>query len=124
MLELLEYSRRKTAVQHGKRVVKTTKSHAVNQKVSSVTKERDEEISRCPLLTMIRNPHCMYYVPYMPDKRALHAEGQRPEFELPDWELDEQDRDQGGDGRPRRPARARGRRPRPGRRLLRGLLRL
>jgi hypothetical protein len=91
MLELLEYSRRKTAVQHGKRVVKTTKTHMVNQKVSSVTKERDEEISRCPLLTMIRNPHCMYYVPYVPDKRGTHAEGQRPEFELPDWEPDEQD---------------------------------
>jgi len=90
MLELLEYSRRKTAVQHGKRVVKTTKTQTGNQKVSPVTMERDEEISRCPLLTMIRNPHCMYYVPYMPEKRTRHAEGTRPEFELPDWEPEDQ----------------------------------
>lgn len=59
MQELLEFSRRKTQVQAGKRVASQDNSESD----SALTKERDEQIRRCPLLNMIRNPRCMYHVP-------------------------------------------------------------
>merc|ERR1712176_1308427 len=59
------------------------------QQSSSITKERDELIARCPLLNMIRNPRCMYYVPYKPkEKVQAQYKSARPEMELPEFELD------------------------------------
>lgn len=92
MKEILEYSRRKTTVQNGKRVGKPQK---VDTMVSSeITKLRDEQISRMPLMNMIRNNRCMYYVPSKPPedlrvtathdrtgKRATQIQ-MRPELEL------------------------------------------
>lgn len=89
MKEILEYSRRKTTVQNGKRVGRPEK---VNTMISSdITKMRDEQISRMPLMNMIRNNRCMYYVPAKPPQdlriNATHANKkkafeQRPELEL------------------------------------------
>jgi len=81
MQELLEYSRRKTAVSNGKRV----ESQSTGKHSSKLTKERDDQIARCPILTLIRNPRCMYHVPKMQTQGKLKQAGRpRPEFELPD----------------------------------------
>jgi len=80
MQELLEFSRRKTTVTNGRRV---ESQHSTKQS-SKLTMERDLEIQRCPLLTLIRNPRCMYHVP----RQEMHKlvgkseQGKRPEFEL------------------------------------------
>mmetsp|Transcript_29801 Transcript_29801/g.64956 ORF Transcript_29801/g.64956 Transcript_29801/m.64956 type:complete len:351 (-) Transcript_29801:450-1502(-) len=66
MAEFLEYSRRKTGVQGGKRVFEEAAS---SQTV--LAKARDEQISRAPLLNMIRNPRCMYHVPHKPSENAV-----------------------------------------------------
>lgn len=79
MQEMLDYSRRKTAVNGGRRVEsQTTGKHS-----SELTKQRDGQIARCPILTLIRNSRCMYHVPL----EAMHkmtsaAQSRRPEFEL------------------------------------------
>eukprot|EP00933_Yihiella_yeosuensis_P071658 TRINITY_DN7988_c2_g1_i1.p1 TRINITY_DN7988_c2_g1~~TRINITY_DN7988_c2_g1_i1.p1 ORF type:complete len:402 (+),score=72.37 TRINITY_DN7988_c2_g1_i1:108-1313(+) len=65
MQELLEYSRRNTAVQGGKRV----QSQYDSGDASELSKERDRQIRRSPILNMIRNPHCMYFVPVEAEKR-------------------------------------------------------
>eukprot|EP00929_Paragymnodinium_shiwhaense_P113431 TRINITY_DN81726_c0_g1_i1.p1 TRINITY_DN81726_c0_g1~~TRINITY_DN81726_c0_g1_i1.p1 ORF type:complete len:358 (+),score=72.78 TRINITY_DN81726_c0_g1_i1:60-1133(+) len=59
MQEFLEYSRRKTKVQDGKRVADDDGEDAG----SGLTSERDRAIAMMPLSNMIRNPRCMYYVP-------------------------------------------------------------
>lgn len=98
MQELLEYSRRKTALHAGRRVARHSDDDEGDLQVSSsITKERDEQISRCPLLNMIRNSRCMYYVPYNPKDAGAgkqYKSGQgprqtlRPEMELPELELE------------------------------------
>jgi len=81
MPEFLEYSRRKTKIANGKRVV----DEQGTQVQSITTKERDEQIARSPLANMIRNPRCMYHVPYKPAKVAKsNFEAARPELELDD----------------------------------------
>ncbi|CAE8736322.1 unnamed protein product, partial [Polarella glacialis] len=60
MQELLEYSRRKTTIHAGKRVAAQSDDP---EGESSLTKERDAQIQRSPILNMIRNPRCMYFIP-------------------------------------------------------------
>lgn len=81
MPEFLEYSRRKTKIANGKRVV----NEQGTQVQSVTTKERDEQIARSPLANMIRNPRCMYHVPYKPAKIVKKSAAEdRPELELDD----------------------------------------
>lgn len=88
MQELLDFSRRKTAVRGGKRIV----ADASKKTVSEVTAERDEEIARCPILTMIRNPRCMYYVPYSANSVDTSAyQKAQKDLELPEFSLEYQD---------------------------------
>uniref|UniRef100_A0A7S2LXC1 EF-hand domain-containing protein n=1 Tax=Zooxanthella nutricula TaxID=1333877 RepID=A0A7S2LXC1_9DINO len=71
MQEMLDYSRRNTEVVQGMRV----ESQTSGKTSSKLTKETDEQIMRCPIITMIRNPRCMYYVPRtITQKRAERAE--------------------------------------------------
>merc|ERR1712146_1419 len=83
-------SRRKTTVQNGKRVGKPQKVETLIAS-SEMTKIRDEQLSRMPLMNMIRNNRCMYYVPAKPpeDLRIDPTHSQhrstfetRPELEL------------------------------------------
>lgn len=60
MQELLDFSRRKTAVAAGRRVL----AQNSGEDDSSVTKERDSSIACSPILCMIRNSRCMYHVPH------------------------------------------------------------
>jgi len=66
MQELLEYSQRKTRVQGDKVVAKDADSDEDDDTLltAALARERDDEISRCPLLAIIRNPRSMYYIPY------------------------------------------------------------
>lgn len=91
MKEILEYSRRKTTVQSGKRVAKPAKAQTFV--TSEITKLRDEQIARMPLMNLIRNCRCMYYVPKKPPidlrESALEEDDpmkgrhdQRPELEM------------------------------------------
>jgi len=81
MQELLEFSRRRTAVSNGMRV----ESQMSGKQSSKLTKERDEQITRCPILTLIRNPRCMYHVPRMQvQTKVKHVTRAGAEFELPD----------------------------------------
>lgn len=97
MKEILEYSRRKTTVQNGKRVGKPAK--VLTMVNSEMTKLRDEQIARMPLMNMIRNNRCMYYVPAKPPEdmrvKGTHAASQKkPRFETrPELELDGFDAD-------------------------------
>jgi len=59
MQDILDFSRRKTEVNRGRRVAVA----ATSASKSKLRKERDEQVARSPLLTMIRNPCCMYHVP-------------------------------------------------------------
>jgi len=94
MKEILEYSRRKTTVQNGKRVGKPQKVDTIIS--SEITKLRDEQISRMPLMNMIRNNRCMYYVPAKApqDLRATLGKAapkgmeMRPELELEGFDAD------------------------------------
>mmetsp|Transcript_30149 Transcript_30149/g.64178 ORF Transcript_30149/g.64178 Transcript_30149/m.64178 type:complete len:434 (+) Transcript_30149:105-1406(+) len=83
MQELLEYSRRKTCVHQGRRVLSQQAKEEASM-ASNITREKDDQIARCPLLQMIRNPRCMYYVPFKPMDNAPKAQYQRAEMELPD----------------------------------------
>lgn len=67
--EILEYGRRKSFTHKGKKVSRVEKA-AVR---GSITDQRDESISRTPLLNIIRNPTNAYHVPYTPPK-AKEAE--------------------------------------------------
>merc|ERR1711971_104692 len=60
MQEFLEYSRRKTKIMAGKRVAQ----EGVSDSSSVMAIKRDEELAASPLSNMIRNPLCMYHVPY------------------------------------------------------------
>lgn len=96
MKEILEYSRRKTTVQNGKRVGKPAKVDTIVS--SEITKLRDEQISRMPLMNLIRNNRCMYYVPAKPPEdlriRGTHASSKKPVFETrPELELEGFDAD-------------------------------
>lgn len=68
MQELLEYSRRKTTVQGGKRVASSAEN---TEAESALAKERDDQIQRSPILNMIRNPRCMYFVPLESSMKAI-----------------------------------------------------
>lgn len=90
MKEILEYSRRKTTVQNGKRVGKPAKVSSLIAS-SEITEARDDQISRMPLMNMIRNSRCMYYVPAKPPEDLRNSPdgilgqtkgGLRPELEL------------------------------------------
>jgi len=59
--ELMEYSRRKSYSHKGRKVARTEKLSVKG----SITDERDEAISRTPLLNLIRNPTNNYHVPYV-----------------------------------------------------------
>lgn len=90
--EILEYSKRKTTVQNGKRVGKPQKVSTINAS-AEITKLRDEQISRMPLMNMIRNCRCMYYVPSKPPQdlrvTASHATPGKSMFETrPELELE------------------------------------
>mmetsp|Transcript_89479 Transcript_89479/g.154867 ORF Transcript_89479/g.154867 Transcript_89479/m.154867 type:complete len:404 (-) Transcript_89479:42-1253(-) len=94
MKEILEYSRRKTAVQGGKRVGVPPREGGLV--AGEITKIRDEQISRMPLMNMIRNCRCMYHVPLKPPedirvgRRDQHADLEMEGFTL--------DRPKTGDG--------------------------
>jgi hypothetical protein len=92
MKEILEYSRRKTIVQNGRRVGRPAKTESSIMS-SDITKLRDEQISRMPLMNLIRNCRCMYYVPNKPpeDFRSMQNKSRfgfetRPELELPSFD--------------------------------------
>lgn len=94
MQELLEFSRRKTAVQGGKRVCSQEEGDG-GETESFLKKERDQQIMRSPILNMIRNPRCMYYVPL--DGGGIDAKAKlkdkqtkRSELELPATEVREE----------------------------------
>jgi len=83
MPEFLEYSRRKTRIANGKRV----EAEGSATVPSNMAMERDEQIARAPLSNMIRNPRCMYHVPYKPAQVAKGkstGEQGKPEFEVDD----------------------------------------
>lgn len=84
MKEILDYSRRKTALQGGKRVAAGNRANAL---VGDVTKRRDEQIAKNPLMQMIRNSRCMYYVPPAPPM-DIHKHGEEEELEPPTLELE------------------------------------
>jgi len=95
MQEILEFSRRKTQAQQGRRVHSQR-----NVRPSRLTAERDEQISRCPVMTLIRNARCMYFVPsdMQANEAALRASrtsikfgASRPEFELRDLDVKKED---------------------------------
>lgn len=97
MKEILEYSRRKTTVQNGKRVGKPQKVETIIS--SDLTKHRDEQIGKMPLMNMIRNNRCMYYVPPKPpEDLRISAEANkgvtgttfvtRPELEMEGFDVD------------------------------------
>lgn len=89
MRELLEFSRRKTRVHMGKRVLLSEDElHKVSM-ATHFTRERDNEISVTPVLCMIRNPSCMYHVPFKATETVSKFEDARPELELePEFEVD------------------------------------
>lgn len=89
MQELLEYSRRNTAVQGGKRVT----SQDAGETESTLAKERDLQIQRSPILNMIRNPRCMYYIPQEGGKNIQKQKGHRSELDV-----GEQDMESDGEG--------------------------
>lgn len=89
MQELLEYSRRNTAVQGGKRVT----SQDAGETESTLAKERDLQIQRSPILNMIRNPRCMYYIPQESGKNIQKQKGHRSELDV-----GEQDMESDGEG--------------------------
>jgi Ca2+-binding EF-hand superfamily protein len=60
MKEILEFTRRKASSAKGEIQPQQQPSAA------SMTKERDMEMARMPLLNIIRNPTCKYHVPYVP----------------------------------------------------------
>lgn len=85
MKELLEYSRRKTAVRGGRRVEKKKQK---GSNISKITEARDEVLARTPLLNMIRNPKCQYHVPYI-EQEVIKTSGpvnSSDVLELPDFE--------------------------------------
>merc|ERR1712187_162995 len=54
-------------------------------RVLGVLSQKDEQIAKSPLANMIRNPRCMYHVPYKPAKVIKKSlETARPELELED----------------------------------------
>lgn len=90
MKDLLEYSRRKTALVNGRRVESTEKS----SQSSFITQERDRQIARMPLVNMIRNFTEMYHVP-PPGNDVVKAAGslnERPELELPGFHENQYDK--------------------------------
>jgi Ca2+-binding EF-hand superfamily protein len=81
MQEFLEYSRRKTKIMAGKRV----SQEGSTESASPMAIKRDEELSASPLSNMIRNPLCMYHVPYAASKPIVKKEegpGANMELEL------------------------------------------
>eukprot|EP00931_Biecheleriopsis_adriatica_P003869 TRINITY_DN105627_c0_g1_i1.p1 TRINITY_DN105627_c0_g1~~TRINITY_DN105627_c0_g1_i1.p1 ORF type:complete len:440 (-),score=95.16 TRINITY_DN105627_c0_g1_i1:11-1279(-) len=94
MQELLEYSRRKTAVQGGKRVSAQDQNEA---EMSALAKERDAQIQRSPILNMIRNPRCMYYVPLEGGSKIAKQKMVRSELDVGEYDmLSDDGADQGG----------------------------
>jgi Ca2+-binding EF-hand superfamily protein len=69
MKELLEYSKRKTALARSG----DKERRESELRKAKVTQERDEQISRTPLLNMVRNPRCGYHVPYIVTKVEQQA---------------------------------------------------
>ncbi|CAJ1418740.1 unnamed protein product [Effrenium voratum] len=84
MQELLEYSRRNTAVQGGKRVT----SQDAGEAESTLAKERDLQIQRSPILNMIRNPRCMYYIPQEGGKNIQKQQGHRSELDVGEQDIE------------------------------------
>lgn len=80
MQELLEYSRRNTAVQGGKRVT----SQDAGEAESTLAKERDLQIQRSPIL---------YYIPQEGGKNIQKQKGHRSELDV-----GEQDMESDGEG--------------------------
>eukprot|EP00913_Durusdinium_trenchii_P025080 g23541.t1 len=74
MQELLEYSRRNTAVQGGKRVT-------------------SQDAGEAESTNMIRNPRCMYYIPQESGKNIQKQKGHRSELDV-----GEQDMESDGEG--------------------------
>jgi len=69
--EILEYGRRKSYCEKGKQVSRTEENVI---ETGSVTAMRDENISRTPILNIIRNPKFPYHVPYVHPKYKTSAE--------------------------------------------------
>eukprot|EP00930_Biecheleria_cincta_P074615 TRINITY_DN61825_c0_g1_i1.p1 TRINITY_DN61825_c0_g1~~TRINITY_DN61825_c0_g1_i1.p1 ORF type:complete len:427 (+),score=84.40 TRINITY_DN61825_c0_g1_i1:99-1379(+) len=90
MQELLEYSRRKTTVQGGKRVASSAENTDAE---SALAKDRDDQIMRSPILNMIRNPRCMYYVPLESNAKAIKQKQNRSELDvgMGDYDIQQQE---------------------------------
>merc|ERR1719240_1498674 len=73
MREILEYSRRKSMTHNGKKVGRPMPEN--KDRVEGVTAERDEQLSKTPLLNIIRNPHAAYLVPYIPEPVKNNGDG-------------------------------------------------
>mmetsp|Transcript_24914 Transcript_24914/g.59170 ORF Transcript_24914/g.59170 Transcript_24914/m.59170 type:complete len:156 (-) Transcript_24914:45-512(-) len=84
MQELLESPRRNTAVQGGKRVT----SQDAGEAESTLAKERDLQIQRSPILNMIRNPRCMYYIPQEGGKNIQKQQGHRSELDVGEQDIE------------------------------------
>jgi len=72
--DILEYGRRKSYVEKGKKVSRIEEKLCVEGNNSD---ERDEAISRTPVLNVIRNPKCLYHVPYLKPKFRPREEVQQ-----------------------------------------------
>mmetsp|Transcript_18683 Transcript_18683/g.43414 ORF Transcript_18683/g.43414 Transcript_18683/m.43414 type:complete len:385 (-) Transcript_18683:101-1255(-) len=77
MKEILEYSRRRTAMHNGRRI-------AIGEEdATAVMRERDEHIARLPLMCLIRNARCQYHVPAPAAGQVIARKvSMRPELEL------------------------------------------
>lgn len=98
MKEILEYSRRKTAVQGGKRVGVPPREGGLV--AGEITKIRDEQISRMPLMNMIRNCRCMYHVPLKPPEDIRAKKREHADLEMEGFTLDREPGDTSFQGGP------------------------
>mmetsp|Transcript_13943 Transcript_13943/g.38073 ORF Transcript_13943/g.38073 Transcript_13943/m.38073 type:complete len:346 (+) Transcript_13943:74-1111(+) len=74
--EFLDYSKRRTRLTaDGRRVA----NEAAEEASSFATMRRDEQIAMSPLANMIRNPRCMYHVPYKPLKAPWKLRPHEPQ---------------------------------------------
>lgn len=68
MREILEYSRRKAMTHKGKKVLRPGSEKDMQE--GGVGAERDEQLSRTPLINIIRNPHASYHIPYIKKEKT------------------------------------------------------
>lgn len=77
MREVLEYSRRKSMNHKGKKVLRPGSEKEMLE--GGVGAERDEQLSRTPLINIIRNPHASYHIPYLKKSEKEKTEEEKDE---------------------------------------------